>query len=429
MSSVARLHSIPEGWSRSAHERWSTGGRLEAIQTVLQELREAELAHNGTPGRDRNFVPRLLQVAYYIFLLNDPLGAARFLEMARDREPDNVEVLRNLGVCLSRGGRLEEAIHVMRHLSRLSPSDPVCFDSLCSSLAELGDFEAARSAGIRALEIKSNRAPRTQTRHWAGIPPIPPSQWLDTRTPRLQVVSFSLWGNDPRYLRGALDNALAAEAIYPGWTLRFHVDESVPAELCAALQGLGAQIHQQPNHAPLRRRLAWRFQVANDPYVGRFLVRDVDSVVSERERSAVEAWVESDQWFHVMRDWWTHTDPMLAGLWGGIGGVLPTLSELLENYEPGAMDTPNIDQWFLRDEVWPLIRQHCMVHDRCFTQDGSRGWPQDDPPSPRHVGQDLYAADRQGQEQRLAQWINRLPCLRTEREEGAALSASQLQSS
>jgi len=28
------------------------------------------------------------------------------------------------------------------------------------------------------------------------------------------------------------------------------------------------------------------------------------------------------------------------------------------------MDTPNIDQIFLRDRVWPLLRGQCLVHDR-----------------------------------------------------------------
>ncbi len=31
---------------------------------------------------------------------------------------------------------------------------------------------------------------------------------------------------------------------------------------------------------------------------------------------------------------------------------------------PATMDTPNIDQIFLRDRVWPLIRGQCLVHDR-----------------------------------------------------------------
>ena len=87
----------------------------------------------------------------------------------------------------------------------------------------------------------------------------------------------------------------------------------VPAEVRARLAQLGADVRLEPSGQPMREKLAWRFKVANDPSVGRFLVRDVDSVIGEREKAAVDAWLASDKWFHVMRDWWTHTDLILAG--------------------------------------------------------------------------------------------------------------------
>lgn len=424
---------LPTGWSPSAHVQWLAGQRLDAIESVLAELRAQQAASPAhTPAHmpaAKPSVALLLQVAYYIFLVDDPLGAARFLDMAREQEPHNPEILRNLGVCLSRGGQLEASVAVMRELSHLCPSDAVCWDSLCSSLATLGDLQGAQQAGRRAIELKDQpqassldssldsalnpahgAAPRW-AKGWAGLPATGPRLWLRQRGPLPSVLSFSLWGHQPRYLRGALDNTLAAAQVYPGWTLRFYVDDSVPAELCSALQDLGAQVRYQPPGQSLRQRLAWRFDVANDPSVGRFVVRDVDSVVLQREAAAVDDWIASDQWFHVMRDWWTHTDPMLAGLWGGVAGVLPALMPLLQAYRPPAMETPNIDQWFLRDQVWPLIRGHCRVHDRCFAATGGVAWPTATPPAPQHVGQDVYSADRAGQAQRLGPWLGRLACL------------------
>jgi hypothetical protein len=52
-------------------------------------------------------------------------------------------------------------------------------------------------------------------------------------------------------------------------------------------------------------------------------VRDADSVLNLRERLAVDDWLASGRWFHIMRDWWSHTDLVLAGMWGGVAGVLP----------------------------------------------------------------------------------------------------------
>ena len=61
-------------------------------------------------------------------------------------------------------------------------------------------------------------------------------------------------------------------------------------------------------------------------------MRDCDSVISQREVHAVQQWLTSDRWFHVMRKWLSHTDPIRAGLWGGISGVLPDLQTLLSAY-------------------------------------------------------------------------------------------------
>src|SRR5262249_41355463 len=97
------------------------------------------------------------------------------------------------------------------------------------------------------------------------------------------------------------------------------------------------------------------------------------------------------RWFHVMRDWWTHTDLVLAGMWGGVAGVLPDLQALLSTYKAGAMETPNVDQWFLRDAVWPYLRTNVMVHDRIFTPAGAQPWPGPAARGDRHVGQNDYA--------------------------------------
>ena len=56
---------------------------------------------------------------------------------------------------------------------------------------------------------------------------------------RRRIIAFSLWGSNPRYLRGALHNALLAPSIFPDWTCRFYVDSSVDQALVAALRSLG----------------------------------------------------------------------------------------------------------------------------------------------------------------------------------------------
>lgn len=394
------MNQCPKEWDLAAHLLWQQGSRQPAIDAVLA------LLNKHGPGKP---VALVLQLVYYIFLVGDPASAAAFLEMQRAHHPQHPELLLNLAVCLSLSRQPGPAVERIHELLRLEPDNVVAHDSLCNCLSQLGQFEQAAVAGSRALTLK-DLGHRLPPQAWR-LPDARPADWAGAPG-KAAVVAFSLWGTNPRYLRGAIDNALMAPQVYPGWTLRFFVDDSVPAELCRTLKALGADLVLEPPGQGMRQRLAWRFKVANDPTVGRFLVRDVDSVVNLRERAAVDEWLASECWFHVMRDWWTHTDLMLAGMWGGVAGVLPDLTDLLNNYQPATAETPNIDQLFLREKVWACVRQSCLVHDRCFTPSGASLWPEADPPGNAHVGQDLFAAGRAAQEARLAPWLDKLPSLR-----------------
>lgn len=394
------MKRLPTGWDEEAQTNWLQERRQEAIQRVLTRL-------NGERIKP---VPLQLQLAYYLFLSGDPASAAQALILAHRARPDDTEVLRNLCVCLSRSGQHEQALAHLAELVRREPADYLAQDGLCTSLAKLGRHEEAVQAGTRALNLK-DEASSLPVEGWT-LPAEGPDEWLAGQEERRSVIAFSLWGKQARYLRGALDNVLAAAYLYPGWRVRFYVDGSVPEELLACLREHGAELSMQPDGQSLRQRLCWRFQVTNDPLVGRFLIRDADSVLNLRERLAVDDWLASGRWFHIMRDWWSHTDLVLAGMWGGVAGVLPPLSPLLEGYQPGAMETPNIDQWFLRDCLWRYLRQSSLVHDRCFAPRGVVPWPLPAPAGNEHVGQDIFRAHGEKQAARLAPWIARLSCLR-----------------
>jgi tetratricopeptide (TPR) repeat protein len=390
MPKPTSVPGLPRGWDPAAQATWIQGDKQGAIDAVLKRL-------NAIPPQDRPVEP-ILQLSYYIFLAGDPGGAVRFLEHARQRFPRHAELLLNLSVCLYRSGRYEEALLRVDEVLALTPDDIAAHDGKCSTLSRLGRHAEAAATGTRALHLK-DLAAAPPAAGWK-LPAATPAEWA-ARPGKRNVIAFSLWGGLPRYTQGALDNALAAPRIYPGWTPVYFVDETVPQGLVADLEALGADVRMEPAGQGLRQKLAWRFRVANDPGVGRFLVRDVDSVIGEREKAAVEAWIASGKWFHAMRDWWTHTDLMLAGMWGGVAGVLPDLGALLAAYRPRAAETPNVDQWFLRDCVWSYVRSSCLVHDRYFSPPGAVPWPLPDPPGNYHVGQNEYAVRRIEQEERL----------------------------
>ncbi|MFO7629040.1 MAG: tetratricopeptide repeat protein, partial [Prochlorococcaceae cyanobacterium] len=255
-------------WQSDVQALWEQGQQQAAIDRLLERINAALPA-----------IPRLLglQLVYYIFQLGDLPGAERFLRQLLQVHPQDQEILENLAVVLSRQGKAAEAAPCFEQVVARSPGSVNAWDGLAASLSRLERYGEARAAGERSLALKTEAA--RPLPHWQP-PAGTPQQHLERpgREQRRDLIAFSIWGTNPRYLRGALRNALLIPELYPGWQARFYLDVSVPGELGALLAHLGAECRLMPAGQNLRQKLCWRFQVANDPAVGRFLVRDCDSV-------------------------------------------------------------------------------------------------------------------------------------------------------
>ena len=189
---------------------------------------------------------------------------------------------------------------------------------------------------------------------------------LNADDPTRNVISYSLWGDNDLYCLGAIENVKRAKSLYPGWTNRFYCARDVPKKITDRLRELDAQVLFVDGGNAGFDRLFWRFMVSDDPNVERFLCRDCDSIVNSQEQAAVEAWLTSGQPFHVMRDHLVHVELMLAGMWGGVAGVLPKIFGTLPTPIYLKSNSAGADQDFLRDIVWPLIKPHTLVHDSTY---------------------------------------------------------------
>ena len=373
---------LPEGWDAEAHKEWEAGRRAEAVGRILTVL------HNARPAT----AEMALQAGYYLFLIGDHPLARQILEAVRATNPDHLELLLNLAVLQDRTKDPAAARATLEHYVALGGSDPNAFDGLCAACHRTGDDDSAREWGRRSIAEKTKLAARKAPALKLGKP----------RETGAKVISFSLWGPNPRYLRGALHNCVRAGVVYPGFRCRFYVDASVPADLLDALAAQGAELIVDKGEPSQRRKLTRRFLAADDPAVAVYLVRDCDSLINAREAVAVGEWLDSGKAIHAMRDWWTHTDPMLAGMWGGLGGVLPPLEPMIEDYKAGVLETPNWDQWFLRDRIWPGVREVALVHDRLFATEGARPFPGPSPAGNLHVGQNEFVVRGEQQARELA---------------------------
>ncbi|MEM9567941.1 MAG: tetratricopeptide repeat protein [Cyanobacteria bacterium P01_E01_bin.34] len=385
--------NIPKLWNRTAHEMWLSGEQHNAIQTAV-----AALNQQGPP-KPRDLI---LQLAYYLFSVGDFRALATILEVGLNSHPDDLEILQNLAVAWGRLKNYDKTIQYARQTIDRNSDNYLAWDCLASAYYNIRQYREAAEAGTSSLIHKDKQHGYIDP-NWT-LPNSSPQAYAEGK---VRAIAFSLWGDRRRYIYGALRNILLAPDIYPGWELWFYVDSSVPLAFRNLLAELGGKVLLQPDGQSLRQKLCWRFKVAAADTVGYFLVRDIDSVISVREYLAVQEWLVSERWFHIIRDWWTHTDLILAGLWGGVAGVLPNFEQMLASYVCKEVETPNIDQWFLRDRVWKYVKVSCFIHDRCFKQAGSHPLPGPNPGQAFHVGRCEYSVRPDFQQTIVAPWIEK----------------------
>lgn len=180
-----------------------------------------------------------------------------------------------------------------------------------------------------------------------------------------KIISYSLWGNNERYTHGALRNSELASEIYPDWICRFYIGKSVPDDIIKSLKKKDNTQLILMNKPGDWYSMFWRFLPASDSNVDVMISRDCDSRLTVRERAAVEEWLKSDKLFHIMRDHPYHKTEILGGMWGVKKPLLSEMKEMIGKYRIG--NFWQVDQNFLREKVYPMVKDHAMVHDEFFS--------------------------------------------------------------
>jgi hypothetical protein len=299
--------------------------------------------------------------------------------------PGNATVHGDAAVCLTMLGRHEEAVQAAQKAVALGNETLGPLDTLAHSNGALGRWDEAARWGRQALEKRDAMFGKDGEDAGNHAPVAMPRPSPETRN--RNVIAFSLFGNLPKYCETAIFNAIDQPHIYPNWTCHFHVDDAVPDHVIRRLEAAGAVIIKAgEKHARVAGTM-WRFLSYDTPGLHRIIFRDADSIISSREKSAVEEWVQSDRKFHVMRDAESHTELLMAGLWGCVAGALPAMAGLMERST--AQDTQTgryTDQFFLREMVWPIARRNLLTHDSIFGFMSPQPFPDGPRRDDTHVG-------------------------------------------
>ena len=186
-------------------------------------------------------------------------------------------------------------------------------------------------------------------------------------------ISFGLYGTNPKYLQGMIRNIELQPQVFPGWVVRVYHDDSVTQEWLGKLQEAATQSQTtvefiSMSQSQIKGTIAgmfWRFLVADDGNVDRYIIRDSDSRLNLREKHAINEWIMSGKSAHNMRDHPSHANYIISGgMWGGTKNMFPTntsMETLIQNFK--SRDGYVQDMIFLQEQVYPLIRGDIIEHD------------------------------------------------------------------
>lgn len=177
-----------------------------------------------------------------------------------------------------------------------------------------------------------------------------------------KIISFSLWGDNPKYTIGAIKNAELTPIIFPDWISRFYCGLSVPYNIIDTLQSLPQTEIIIMDVNGDWSGMFWRFYACEDSDI--MISRDTDSRLSIREKLAVDEWLNSNKDFHIMRDHPYHNVEILGGMWGVRNGLLKNIKTLINEYTKG--DFWQVDQNFLKEKIYPLVINNSFIHDSYF---------------------------------------------------------------
>jgi hypothetical protein len=175
-----------------------------------------------------------------------------------------------------------------------------------------------------------------------------------------KVIAFSIFGDSPKYCVGMLRNLEISETLFPEWKIFIYYNETVPVHYIEAYKKFknSKLINMESHNIP---GMFWRFL----PFSGveRFICRDSDSRLIERDKLAVEEWIRDDTDLHIMRDHPHHHYKILGGMWGL--KVKENLLDLIMKYTEDKdknLFARMVDMDFLRDVIYPKYIGDSTVH-------------------------------------------------------------------
>ena len=364
-------------------------GRIQEALKVYLQLTANTHYPKKTSHKDKlNDLHGMVAMYNYLGDYNSALNTAKRIYSLN---PDDYSALYTLSANYLFAKQPDKTIEIALQAETIKSDDLALYDVFAEAYMLLGELGKASAAGTRSIDLKDQA---TQNKRVYEIPE-PAISPFNTQNKSKNVIAFTLFGDNPRYCETAVINSLLAPDLYPFWSCRFYHDKHVPLHVLDRLQKNGAQLILKQESDDIKDKLFWRFLVMSDHSIDRYIVRDCDSVINTKESMAVNEWIKTGQRFHIMRDFYTHTELILAGMFGGTTDVFTDIELMIKEFKTLVHENRmHLDQLFLRNCIWPTIKNHALIHDHCFNNKHSKPFPASAVlPDNKHIGQNEATLD------------------------------------
>jgi hypothetical protein len=177
----------------------------------------------------------------------------------------------------------------------------------------------------------------------------------------MKVFSFCLYGSNPKYTLGMIENIKIINEKFSEWYIYIYYDDvpSIIIEQINTFKNIRL-IHSIYTGA---KRTLERFNPIDDTNVEIMIVRDADSRIHNRDIWTINQFIKSDKQFHIIRDHIWHRTTILAGLWGIKQGLLKfNIEESIKNYVNRCENKWQVDQIYLNRFIYPIIKNDVLIH-------------------------------------------------------------------
>jgi len=174
-----------------------------------------------------------------------------------------------------------------------------------------------------------------------------------------KLITFCLYGQQPKYTYGMISNVEIAKTIFPDWICRIYYGNTVPNDVINILKTYSNVELVLMDEGPENIfPMMWRFLGIDDDDVEVMISRDADARLSYREKVCVDIFMESDYLLHSIRDNLSHND-IMGGMWGIKKNDRVIMKELSKDWKGHYYDS---DQKFLREKLVPLFSDTYLIH-------------------------------------------------------------------